>query len=183
MAGVAEHDEEMLGKLYDQYAPRLFGVISEIVADSDVAIEILREVFVGLWKDARRIHLGKGGALTWLMLDARSRAIDRRRLDDGLRSAAHSGLKSLLRSTSWLPRPEEISRVDARRLLLNKIARRLPSSQNHLVELAIFKGQTEAEMAEQLRQPPGRVESDLRAGFRFLRHRLRAVLGTWTADI
>lgn len=183
VAGVAEHNEEMLGQLYDQYAPRLYGIISAIVADRDVAQEILQEVFLGLWKDARRVHPGKGSVWVWLMLEARSRAVDRRRQAAGLRPVAHAGLKSLLRSAAWLPRPEEISRMEERRVLLNKIVHRLPSSQNHLVELAIFKGSTETEMAEQLGQPPARIEGELRAALRFLRHRLRAVLGTWTADI
>jgi len=96
---------------------------------------------------------------------------------------AHAVLKPLLRSAAWLPQPEEISRMEDRRVLLNKIVHRLPSSQHHLVELAIFKGSTETEMAEQVGQPPARIEGELRAGLRFLRHRLRAVLGTWTADI
>ena len=183
VAGVAERDAKMLGKLYDQSAPQLLGVISRIVTGRAAALEILREVFIGLWKDARRIQAGGTDVMAWLMLDARARAIDRRRQDDGFPPAAHAFLKSLLRSTSWLPGAEEISRVAARRALLEKIVRRLPSSQNSLVELAIFKGQTEAEMAEHFQQPLSRIENELRAGLRFLRHRLRAVLGTWTADI
>jgi RNA polymerase sigma-70 factor, ECF subfamily len=183
LAGVAEHDEEKLGQLYDQYAPRLFGIISAIVADRAAAQEVLQELFLGLWKDARRLQSGRGDVQVWLMLEARARAVDRRRKDEGLHPAAHSFLKSLQRLGSWLPRPEEIARVDERRALLNKIVHRLPSSQNRLVELAILKGSTEAEMSEQLGQPPGRIEGELRAGLRFLRHRLRAVLGTWTADI
>ena len=183
VAGVAEHDEEMLSQLYDRYAPRLFGIISDIVADRAVAQELLQEAFLGLWKDARRIHLARGSALVWLMLEARARAVDRRRQDDGLEPAAHSSLKSLQRFSFWLPRTEEISRMEERRALLNKIVRRLPSSQTRLVDLAIFKGSTETEMAELFGEPPGRIKSELRAGLRFLRHRLRAVLGTWTADI
>ena len=183
MAGVAGRNEEMLGMLYDRYAPRLLGVISEIVADQDAAMEVLQELFAGVWKDARRIDKPRAGVMAWLVLDARARAVDRWRQDEGLRPAVHSGLKSLLKSTSWLPKPEEISIVDARRPLLNKVIRRLPPSQNHLVELAVFKGRTEAEIAAQLQQPLSRVESELRAALRFLRHRLRAVLGTWTADI
>lgn len=183
LAGVAERDREMLGKLYDLYAPNLFGLISRIVTGRDAALEVLREVFIGLWKDARRIRGAGADVRAWLMLDARARAVDRRRRDDGLASAAHAGLRSLLASPSWLPVPEEVSQVDARRSLLDKIVRRLPTSQNRLVELAVFQGRTETELAEGFQLPLSRAESDLRAGLRFLRHRLRAVLRTWTADI
>ena len=183
LAGVAEHDEEMLSRLYDQHAPRLFGIISEIVPDRALAPAILQEVFLGLWRDARRIRLGKGDVSAWLMLEARARAVDRRRQHDGLDPMAHSSLKRLQKFSSWWPRPEELSRIEERRILLNKIVRRLPSSQNRLVERAIFKGSTETELAAEFGQPPGRIQGELRAGLRFLRHRLRAVLGTWTADI
>ena len=183
VAGVAEHNEEMLSRLYDQYAPKLFGIITNIVADRTAAQEILEEVFTGLWKDARRVHPGRGSVLFWLMLEARARAVDHQRREEKLGPEAHACLKSLLRTPSWLPRPEEISGIEGRRVLLNKIIHRLPSSQNQMVEQAIFKGSTETEMAGQFGQPPARIEGELRASLRFLRHRLRAVLGTWTADI
>lgn len=183
VAGVAEHNVEMLARLYDQHAPTLLGIISSTVADRAAAQEVLLEVFAGLWKDARRVHPGKGSALVWLMLEARSRAVDRRRREEGHRPVAHACLKSLMKSPAWLPRPVEVSRIESRRGLLNKVVRRLPSSQNRLVEQAVLHGSTETELAAKTGQPPARIEGDLRAGLRFLRHRLRAVLGTWTADI
>lgn len=183
VAGVAEHNVEMLSRLYDQYAPRLLGIISAVVEDRAAAQEVLQEVFAGLWKDARRVQPGRGSVLVWLMLDARARAVDRQRKEERLGPEAHARLKFLLRSPSWLPRPDEVSQIDTRRALLNKIVRRLPSSQNRMVEWAILKGATETEMAGDVGQPPARIEGELRASLRFLRHRLRAVLGTWTADI
>ncbi len=183
MAGVADRDERMLGELYDRYAAPLLGVIAEIVPDHKAAMEVLQEVFVGVWKDGHRIYQPGSGMLAWLMLDARARAIDRQRREMGHRPAAHAGLRHVLGAGSWLPRPKEIFRVEQRRALLQKIAGRLPSSQNRLLELAVFKGETEAHMAKQLHQPLSRVECELRAGLRFLRHRLRAAFGTWTAGI
>lgn len=183
LAGIAKHDQTMLGQLYDQTAPGLYGMISEIVSEQDATVDILKEVYARLWRDARRIEASGGSVLVWLTLEARARAADWQRAQNGMRTSASSRLHVLLKANGWMPQPEEIALVEKRRQLLEKLVHRLPKAQSELLDLAIFKGFTETEISRQLDQPPGRVEHELRAALRFLRHRLRAVLGTWTADI
>jgi RNA polymerase sigma-70 factor, ECF subfamily len=183
VAGIARRDEAMFGRFYDDYAPQLYGIISEIVPDPATATEILREIFVRLWKAARHIDTARVSVMAWLTLTARAHAVDRRRRESGLQPLARASLQSLFKFDSWLPSPEDISQIDSRHRLLEKIVCRLPKAQSRLVELAVFKGYAEAEIAAQVGEPPGKVESELRAGLRFLRHRLRAVLGKWSANI
>jgi RNA polymerase sigma-70 factor, ECF subfamily len=183
LAGMARRDQSMMGELYDLMAPTLYGIISRIVSDSDAAREILKAVFVRLWRDAKRIEASGGSVKVWLALEARAKALDWASGRNGSRTTAHSRFQPLLKLYSWLPRPGEIAQVEKRRHLLEKLIHRLPESQMQLLELAVFKGLTETEIARQFKQPPGRIEHELRAGLRFLRHRTRAVLGTWTADI
>lgn len=181
--GVAQHDESALAELYDLAAPELYGLVSEIVTDSEAAQDILKEVFVRLWRDAKRIQAAGGSVRVWLALEARARAVDWKRARSGLRNTAHSRLQWLMKLNSWMPRPDEIDQIEKRRHLLGKLVRRLPGPQSELLELAIVKGFTETEISPKAGQPPGRIEHELRAGLRFLRHRLRAVMGTWSADI
>jgi len=183
LAGITQHDESALGHLYDMESPGLYGLITEIVSDGKAAQEILKEVFIGLWRDAKRIEAREGSVRVWLVLEARARAVDWQRSKEGLRATAHSRVQWLTKSDSWTPRPADIEWVDKRRHLLEKLVRRLPKPQSELLTLAIMKGFTETEIARQVEQPPGRVEHELRAGLRFLRHRLRAVMGTWSANI
>jgi RNA polymerase sigma-70 factor, ECF subfamily len=182
LAAIAQHDEAALARLYDLAAPALYGLISEIVSDGDAGREILKEVFIRLWKDAKRIQ-GGGSVIVWLELEARAKAVDWQRAQSSLRTTAHSRLQSLMKRGSWMPRPADIEQVEKRRRLLEKLVHRLPRPQSKLLELAIVKGFTETEIARQVEQPPGRIEHELRAGLRFLRHRLRAVMGTWSANI
>jgi RNA polymerase sigma-70 factor (ECF subfamily) len=182
LAAIAGHDEAALAQLYDLAAPGLYGLISEIVSDGKAAQEILKQIFLRLWKDAKRIPAG-GSVMVWLELEARAKAVDWQRAQDGLRTTAHSRLNLLMKSGSWMPRPADIQKVEKRRGLLEKLVRRLPGPQSELLQLAIVKGFTETEIARQVEQPPGRIEHELRAGLRFLRHRLRAVMGTWSANI
>ena len=83
----------------------------------------------------------------------------------------------------WMPRPEDIALVDARLALLQRAFNQMPKPQRRALELALFGGFTESEIAEQLGEPLGKVKAGLRAAFTFMRHRQHAVLGTWTADI
>jgi len=83
----------------------------------------------------------------------------------------------------WMPRAQDIALADVRMGLLQRAFNQMPKPQRHALELALFGGFTEAEIAEQLGEPLGKVNAGLRAAFTFLRHRQHAVLGTWTADI
>jgi len=67
--------------------------------------------------------------------------------------------------------------------LLKKVMRQLPGHQIEVLSLAVFEGCSEAEIGERLGEPLGQVRTEVRAALRFLRHRLRAVLGEWTANI
>lgn len=183
LSGIAQHDESMLAQLYDLAAQNLYGLIYEIVSDGDAAGEILKEVFIRLWRDARRLQASGSSVMVWLTLEARAKAVDWQRSQNGLRSTAHSNLQSLIKLSSWMPRRTDIAQIDERRHLLEKLVHRLPKPQSELLELSVLKGFTETEIAARLEQPPGRIEHELRAGLRFLRHRLRAVMGTWSADI
>ncbi|TAM81505.1 MAG: sigma-70 family RNA polymerase sigma factor [Acidobacteria bacterium] len=183
LAGIAQHEESALADLYDLASPGLYGLITEIISDREAALEILKDVFARLWRDAKRIQAAGGSVRVWLALEARARAVDWQRSQAGLRTTAHSRLQSLTKLNSWMPRPFDIEQVEKRRHLLEKLVRRLPRPQSELLTLAIVKGFTETEIARQVEQPPGRIEHELRAGLRFLRHRLRAVMGTWNANI
>ncbi|GAB3812093.1 hypothetical protein GCM10028895_02800 [Pontibacter rugosus] len=41
--------QEVLGLLYDAYAPVMMGVILRIVPDREVAEEVLQETFLAIW--------------------------------------------------------------------------------------------------------------------------------------
>jgi RNA polymerase sigma-70 factor (ECF subfamily) len=183
LAGIAQHDERALADLYDLTATSLYGLICEIVSEQEAAQNILKELFLRLWRDAKRIEAGGGSVIVWLTLDARAKAVDWQRSRNGLRTTAHSRLQTLSKVSSWMPDRADLAQIEKRRHLLEKLVHRLPKPQSQLLELAVLKGFSETEIAHQNEQPPGRIEHELRAGLRFLRHRLRAVMGTWSANI
>jgi RNA polymerase sigma-70 factor, ECF subfamily len=183
LARTAGREEKPFLALYDLLSPRVLGLIRQTLPDSEAARDVLVEVFARLWREAGRISAARASAEVWLVLQARARAADRARKARGQRARAVARLDSLPASALWLPAGKASSLLDEKRNLLGKFLRQLPPSQARLLELAIIQGQTESEIAGQIGEPVGKVQTDLRAAFRFLRHRMQTVIGAWTAAI
>jgi RNA polymerase sigma-70 factor (ECF subfamily) len=181
LARVAERDEDALGELYERFAPGLLGILLRILSDHGAAEDLLRGLFQRLWEQARLLRQEGASVAAWLSMAARAHAIDRRRAE--LKLPERRLAASLEAFPSWLPRPEEIALFSERRELLKKVLNQLPKPQRQALELAVFDGLTETEIAEKSGEPQGKARAGLRAAMSFLRHRVRAVLGTWSVDI
>jgi DNA-directed RNA polymerase specialized sigma24 family protein len=83
----------------------------------------------------------------------------------------------------WLPRPEEITLIDDRLVLLHKAINQLPKPQRQALDLAVFGGHSESEIAQEMGEPLGKAQRSLRAAVTFVKHRRRVVCGTWAANI
>jgi RNA polymerase sigma-70 factor (ECF subfamily) len=183
LARIAAHDGAALSELYERYAPALLGVGMRILRDRSAAHQVVEGVFARLWREARAEPGPEASVAAWLVVRVRNAAVDRRRAVRKLPPLARYRPDPLQNSFAWLPRPEDVARLEERRDLLKKIVNQLPKPQRQALELAVFEGDTEAEIAAKLGEPLGRVQAALRAGMRFLRHRLHAVLGTWAVNI
>jgi RNA polymerase sigma-70 factor (ECF subfamily) len=183
LARVAERDESALGELYDRHAPDLLGLVLRSLPDRAAAEEVVEGVFLRLWRGARRVSREGASVAAWLALTARATAVARRRAELKLPSQRQPKPAPLEKTLAWVARPESIAKMQGRRELLKKLILQLPKAQRGILEMAFFEGHTETEIARKLNEPLGRVQSGLRAGLGFLRHRLRAVLGTWSAEI
>ncbi len=84
---------------------------------------------------------------------------------------------------AWLPQPKEITLIDDRLVLLHKVIDQLPKPQRQALELAVFGGLSESEIAVAMGEPLGKVRTSLRAAVTFVKHCRRAVCGTWAANI
>jgi len=190
---VRKRDRQALGELYDRYAPSLRGMTLRILTQRDTADRAVQEAFLHLWEavalvSPRAVRDGepldgpqRTSAAAWLTLQARATALARLRAARGAEAVPELELNGQV--VSWLPRTEEVELVDRRRDLLQKILQQLPKAQRELLEKLVFQGWRETEIAEKQGEPLAKVQSDVRAAMRFLRHRLRAVMGTWGANI
>ena len=152
-------------------------MLVRMLGDRESAEQVLEETFVRMMSEARRITRAGGSAAVALALVGRARALERRR------SISRSGGGFDRQVFSYLPKAEEVALLEERRELLKKVLGQLPEAQREALEKLIVEGRSETEIATQLNEPPARVRAGLIASLSFLRHRVGAVMRTWTAAI
>jgi len=177
LARVADHNLGAMSELYDRFSPTLFGMLVRMLGDRESAEQVLEETFVRMRSEARRITRAGGSAAVALALVGRARALERRR------SISRSGGGFDRQVFSYLPKAEEVALLEERRELLKKVLGQLPEAQREALEKLVVEGRSETEIAAKLNEPPARVRAGLIASLGFLRHRVGAVMRTWTAAI
>lgn len=166
---MAAGDRDALAPFYDRLAPLVYPLILRIVRSPTDAADVIQEVFWEAWQSAHTYDAARGTPEAWIVMRARSRAIDRARstrrrgetfvapLDESLAASADA-------------RPDE---AVADRGLVRAALERLPEAQREVIELAYYGGLTQTEIAERLKQPLGTVKTRMRLAL----ERLREALG------
>ncbi len=172
IARIAQGDREAFSRFYDAFARTTFGLIRRVLRDSGPAEEVLQEVFWQVWQDASQFDPRRGSPETWLLMRAKSRAIDRLR---SIRRREKTFVMPVDESVAHAAQPwadEPAAAVEGRGLLESALAQ-LPAAQRRVIELAFFEGLTQSEIAARLGEPLGTVKTRARLGL----ERLRGVLG------
>ena len=170
---IAAGDRDAFSRFYDLLAPTAFGLIRRVLRDPEAAAEVLQEVFWQVWREAPQYDAGRGSPEAWLVMRAKTRAIDRlrsiRRRD---RTFVAPVDESVARSSE---EPAENPAVVAEdRSLVQTALAQLPEPQRRVIELAFFDGLTQSEIAVRLGEPLGTVKTRARLGLERLRGALRA---------
>lgn len=179
---MAARDKKAVLELYAGLAPMMLGITSQIAADSRDAVRAVEESFVRFWREAARFPRDGASVAVWLALEARRIALEQRGGAHTRDSSAAADGRSP-ETYSWLPSQETVAQLESRRELLKKTLRQLPKHQQDALALAVWEGLSEQAVAEKLGEPLAKVQSSLRAGMRFIRHRMSVVLGKWSAPI
>jgi RNA polymerase sigma-70 factor (ECF subfamily) len=168
---MAAGDEAALGTLHDRFAPLLHAVVMRIVGDADDAEEVLEETFWQAWRQAARYEEGRGGIGTWLVMMARSRALDRIRSRRRFREERWETLPQPCGADGRddAPSPLDSAQADELRRVIASAVAKLPPEQRETVELAYFRGMSQTEIAEATGQPLGTVKTRARLALGKLR--------------
>ena len=169
---MAAGDESALGTLYDRYSPLLHSVARRIVGDPDDAEEVLEETFWQAWRQAGRYEETRGGLSTWLVMIARSRAVDRVRARRRVREERWDELPEPPAEGGDAVSPLDSAQMDEVRRMVGRAVATLPPEQRQTVELAYFRGLSQSEIAEATGQPLGTVKTRARLALQKLREAL-----------
>lgn len=169
-------DTTALEVLYDHYADAVFTLVLRIVADRQIAEELLQEAFVRVWQHAGTFQGSRGRVVPWLLRIAHNLAISelrrqRRRPQDARGRGGQDDEDELATISSPDREPAEEAWVHLQRAQLLLALEHLPAAQRVVIDLYTV-GYSQSEIATRLGEPLGTVKTRMRLGL----HKLRAIL-------
>jgi RNA polymerase sigma-70 factor (ECF subfamily) len=177
MRRVAEGDQAAMGDLYDATSRIILGMIQKIVSDPMTAEEITLDVYAQAWRLAPTYSQEKGTPVTWLLMLARSRAIDHLRSRARRVREMERPIQAALGYSHPDPNPEMAVISGNRGRLINKLLAVLAPEQLEVLRLAFFDGLTHSEIAEKTGIPLGTIKSRIRTGMMRMRELLEPQAG------
>ena len=163
VAAVARADPRALELAYERHSRAVYSLALRLLGDGPAAEEVVQETFLKLWRHPDAYQPSRGRLFAWLLGVAHHRAVDllrRRQLEERHRlSAAPTGqsLVELLDSLGLT------SGDDDPQTRLGNLEQRLA------LELAYYRGMTQAQIAACLGEPLGTIKTRMRLALQQLR--------------
>ncbi|HEV3456254.1 MAG TPA: sigma-70 family RNA polymerase sigma factor [Thermoanaerobaculia bacterium] len=172
---VTERQPDALAKLYDRFAPTLLALARRILDNHADAEEVLQEVFVQVWNRGERYDPARSSVSTWLVLIARSRAIDRLRSRKVVERTHEAGAQAMPAAGEAYASPEAVENVfiQERHDRVQREMAALPAEQRQVLEMAFYEGLTQSEIAAKAGLPLGTVKTRTLLAMKKLRQALR----------
>jgi RNA polymerase sigma-70 factor (ECF subfamily) len=163
IARIALGDRRAFSSLYESTSAKLFGICLRVLNDRAEAEEVLQEVFVKVWHNAKRYKAGGFSPMTWLITIARNASIDRlrkrrsRKEDGG--QAAQDAVQTLADPT---PGPEAQAVASGERAQLAGCLNTLEPDRAEAVRRAYLMGETYEDLALRFAVPLNTMRTWLR---------------------
>jgi RNA polymerase sigma factor (sigma-70 family) len=170
LAQIARGDQRAFERFYDATLARVFGVVRRICVDSALAEEVIEDVYVQVWREAARFDPARGVALAWLLMMARSRALDALRRVEPAMVVADP--QSLVDEPPADADPLGLLEAMRRGSAVRSALAELPVRERQMIALAFFRGLTHGEIATAMHLPLGTVKTAIRRALGSLRARL-----------
>jgi RNA polymerase sigma factor (sigma-70 family) len=162
-AALKAKDDKAFSYLYDHYSGSLYSIILQIVKSSEIANDILQEVFVSIWRKIESYDPTKGRLFTWMLNISRNASIDM------LRSKNYQNSQKNQEITDNVYGLNQATQTSIDSIGLSKFLGKLRPEQRVLIELAYFKGYTHDEIAQLESIPLGTVKTRIRSALLQLR--------------
>ena len=163
---VAARDAAAFGALYKQTSAKLYGVVARILTRSDVADDVLQEVYVRVWEKAGEFDPVKGSAVAWMATIARNSALDE------VRRVRPASLED--QPESFEPAADEVDPL-AKRERSEGLARlidclqELDEEKRAIVLLAYYRGSSREALAKRFGRPVATIKTWLHRSLAQLR--------------
>ena len=154
----------------EAYGRTLLSYLTRLLADRATAEDVLQQVLLEVWQRAPAYDPERAGLLTWVLMIAKSRAVDelRRRVPEPLDPATAAERAALDRAPGDDPeRLLEQWRIAA-------LLERLPREEASLLKLRFYDDLSQSEIADSTGISLGTVKSRMVSGMAQLRWMLEA---------
>jgi len=173
---MAAGDREAFAHFYDRYASLVYPLILRIVRERADAADVLQEVFWETWQTADAYDAARGTPEAWIVMRARTRAIDRVRSIRRKRETFVMPVDEVTARVTPDSESDPAERAEDRGVILGALAR-LPEAQREVIELAYYGGLSQTEIADSIKQPLGTVKTRIRSGLERLRTLIKRPTG------
>lgn len=167
IAAMAAGDSEALRSLNVRYGRMLAALARRFLGNESDAEEVVADVLWQAWRDAKTFDPARGSVSVWLVTLARSRAIDRLRVN-----RARKPPPTEQPASEPVPDPAvELHQVQRARIVRAALAG-LEANERAALQLAYFSDLSQSEIAEKLGIPLGTVKTRMRNAMMKLRETL-----------
>ena len=150
----------------------MYALVLRILQQAATAEEVVQDVFLQLWRNAKQYDVSRGPFVPWLLAMARNRALDQLRLKSERQRRREDQTDELPPVVSI---PDFEGSLDEKRtaVRVRGLIGSLNPQQKRAIELAYFEGLSHSEIADALKEPLGTVKSWIRNGLLRLKEGLQ----------
>lgn len=170
VAAIGAGDQQALRALYERSHRLVFTLAVRICQDRAIAEEVTLDVFHDVWRRSVDYDPKNGTVVGWIMMQARSRAIDRVRFEQRKKRVDPYPNDGEERADASGP-GDAIDARDRSRSLRQALTELTPN-EREAIETAFFAERTYAETAAHLEEPIGTVKTRVRSALAKLRKAL-----------
>lgn len=159
-------DRAALDHVYGEYAGTVLGYLINALGDRGTAEDVHQQVFLEVWQRAPTYEPRKASILTWIMIIARSRAVDelRRRVPEP-KDPSDSPALALAADDD----PERSPEALVERWRVAHLLSRLRSEETELLRMRFYEELSQTEIAERTGIPLGTIKMRMVSALETLR--------------
>jgi len=177
LSRLLRRDVSAFEQLYERHSRLVYRLVLRIVQQAATSEEVVQDIFLQLWRNAKHYDSTRGPFAPWLLTLARNRALDHLRLKSErqrrLEEQADT-LPAVFAAPDYEHELDEKRRAERVRALMASLA----PQQKKAIELAYFEGLSHSEIAATLKEPLGTVKSWIRNGLLRLKEGLQQQANT-----
>jgi RNA polymerase sigma-70 factor (ECF subfamily) len=159
MSLITKGDEAAFRLFHSATNGMLFAILLRLLSHTQIAEEVLSELYDEVKRKAVRFGMQNEPPLTWLLLIAHRRAVERlcRQLTIQSSPGRGNSTKSVIDLNSFV-------NITEQRQLIRATLNSIPHLQRRMIELAFFSGMSNSEIAMELGEPFEVVDDGVRSG-------------------